>query len=149
MGFGSFLIHHPFETVRYNIILIATRTFFPVIDIISFPVSTIVVRMLPTAGCWNNSVFQHTVANGAFLMLCTIHGICCCSVGNPVAGGMSRFLRLCAAGAFMPVLISIGLPLAAIAVGMLTAGCRNSSGFQYTVANGAFLMLCTVSGSRS
>ena len=49
----------------------------------------------------------------------------------------------------MPVLISIGLPLAAIAVGMLAAaGCRNRTGFHYITALGAFLMLCTVSGSR-
>ena len=41
----------------------------------------------------------------------------------------------------MPVLVGIGLPLTAIAVGMLAAaGCRNRTGFQHTLANGAFLI---------
>ena len=107
------------------------------------------VGMLAAAGCRDRTGFQYTVANGAFLMLCTVSGSRCCGVGDPVAGGMSCFLSLISAGAFMPVLISIGLPVAAITVGMLAAaGCRDRTGFHYITALGAFLMLCTVSGSR-
>ena len=61
---------------------------------------------------------------------------------------MCCFLGLYAAGTFKPVLISTGLPLAAIAVGMIAAGRRDRIGFQYALADGAFLMLRTVSGSR-
>lgn len=70
-----------------------------------------------------------------FLIYHPLEAVCC----NIVLG---------AAGAFKPVLISIGLPLAAIAVGMIAAGCRDRIGFQYALADGAFLMLRTVSGSR-
>lgn len=49
----------------------------------------------------------------------------------------------------MPVVDRIRFPIRAVAVGMLAAaGCRNRTGFQYTVTNGAFLMLRAVSGSR-
>lgn len=48
--------------------------------------------------------------------------------------------------AFFPVFDFIGLPLAAIAVRMLAAGSRDRTGFQYTVANSTFLMLCAVGG---
>ena len=51
-------------------------------------------------------------------MLRTVSGSRCRGVGDPVACGMCRFLGLISAGAFMPVLISIGFPVAAIAVGM-------------------------------
>ena len=105
--------------------------------------------MLTAAGCRDRTGFHYITANGAFLMLRTVSGSRCRSVGDPFAGGMCRFLSLCAAGAFMPVVDRIRFPIRAVAVGMLTAaGCRDRTGFHYITALGAFLMLCTVSGSR-
>ena len=41
----------------------------------------------------------------------------------------------------MPVVVCIVLPLAAVAVNMFTAGCRDSFGCYRITADGAFLML--------
>ena len=119
--------------------LYAAGAFMPVLVGVSFPLAGIAVGMI-AAGCWNRTGFHDIAALGAFLMLRTSGGRRCCGVGDPVAGGMCCFLGLYAAGTFKPVLISTGLPLAGIAVGMI--------GFQYALADGAFLMLRTVSGSR-
>ena len=49
---------------------------------------------------------------------------------------------LIATGALMPVVVGIVLPLAAVAVSMLTAaGCRDGFGCHRITADGAFLML--------
>lgn len=61
---------------------------------------------------------------------------------------MSGFVNFYTAFAFMPVLISIGLPVAGIAMCMIAAGCRDRNGFNYALADSAFLMFRTVGGSR-
>ena len=147
MGCSCFLIYHPLEGVCCNIVLGAAGAFMPVLVGVSFPLAGIAVGMI-AAGCRNRTGFHDIAALGAFLMLRTGGGRRCCGVGDPVAGGMCCFLGLYAAGTFKPVLISTGLPLAAIAVGMIAAGRRDRIGFQYALADGAFLMLRTVSGSR-
>ena len=155
MGCSCFLIYHPLEGVCCNIVLGAAGAFMPVLVGVSFPLAGIAVGMI-AAGCRNRTGFHDIAALGAFLMLPlgaflmlrTGGGRRCCGVGDPVAGGMCCFLGLYAAGTFKPVLISTGLPLAAIAVGMIAAGRRDRIGFQYALADGAFLMLRTVSGSR-
>ena len=81
-------------------------------------------------------------------MLRTVSGSRCRGVGDPVACGMCRFLGLISAGAFMPVLVGVSFPVRAIVVCMFDAGCRDRRGFHYIAANGAFLMLRTISGSR-
>ena len=90
----------------------------PVVDRIRFPIRAVAVGMLAAAGCRNRTGFQYTVANGAFLMLRAVSGSRCRSVDDPVAGGMSSFLGLCATGAFMPVLVGASFPVSAVAVGM-------------------------------
>ena len=55
---------------------------------------------------------------------------------------MCRLIGLISAGALMPVVVGIVLPLAAVAVSMLTAaGCRDGFGCHRITADGAFLML--------
>ena len=50
----------------------------------------------------------------------------------------------------MPVVVGIVLPLAAVAVSMLTAaGCRDSFGCLRITADGAFLMLLLVCGKEA
>ena len=98
--------------------------------------------MFTAAGCRNRSGFQHTLADGAFFMPRTVGGSRCRSINNPLAGAVSRNIGLIAAGALMPVVRSIVLPLAAVAVSMFTAaGCRDSFGCHRITADGAFLML--------
>lgn len=84
----------------------------------------------------------------AFLMLGTLFDCSCFLIYHPLEAVCCTIV-LDAAGAFMPVVDRIRFPIRAVAVGMLAAaGCRNRTGFQYTVTNGAFLMLRAVSGSR-
>ena len=147
LGCSCFLIYHPLEGVCCNIVLGAAGAFMPVLVGVSFPLAGIAVGMI-AAGCRNRTGFHDIAALGAFLMLRTGCGRRCCGVGDPVAGGMCCFLGLYAAGTFRPVLISIGLPLAGIAVGMIAAGCRNRTGFHDIAALGAFLMLRTSGGRR-
>ena len=55
---------------------------------------------------------------------------------------MRRLIGLISAGALMPVVVGIVLPVGAVAVSMLTAaGCRDGFGCHHITADGAFLML--------
>ena len=75
-------------------------------------------------------------------MLCAACGSSCRGVDDPFTGGMRRLIGLISAGALMPVVVGIVLPLAAVAVSMLTAaGCRDGFGCHRITADGAFLML--------
>ena len=53
----------------------------------------------------------------AFFMLAAFFSSGCCLVYHPLEG-MSCFLRLCAAGTFMPVLVCVGFPFGAVGVGV-------------------------------
>ena len=74
-------------------------------------------------------------------MLGTLFGCSCSLIYHPLKAVCCN-ISLIAAGAFFPVVNRIGFPVRAVVVGMLTAAdCRNRTGFQYTLANSAFLML--------
>ena len=62
-------------------------------------------------------------------------------VNNPLEF-VRRLIGLISAGALMPVVVGIVLPVGAVAVSMLTAaGCRDGFGCHHITADGAFLML--------
>ena len=61
-------------------------------------------------------------------------------VNNPLEV-VCRLIGLISARALMPVVRSIVLPVGAVAVSMLAAGCRDSFDCHRITADGAFLML--------
>ena len=74
-------------------------------------------------------------------MLGTLFGCSCFLIYHPLEV-VRRLIGLISARALMPVVVGIVLPLAAVAVSMLTAaGCRDSLGCHRIAADGAFLML--------
>ena len=113
----------------------------PVVVGIVLPLAAVAVSMLTAAGCRDSFGCHRITADGAFLMLCAACGRCCRGIDDPFAGGMRCCIFLIAAGALMPVVVGIVLPLTAVVVSMLAAGCRDSFGCHRIPADGAFLML--------
>ena len=85
----------------------------PVVVGIVLPLAAVAVSMLTAAGCRDGFGCHRITADGAFLMLRTVGGSRCRSINNPVACGVCCNIFLIAAGAFMPVVVGIVLPLAA------------------------------------
>ena len=113
-----------------------------VIVSIVLPLAAVAVTMLTAAGCLDSLGCPRLTAEGAFIMLLGVSCSSCWGVDDPFAVGMSCCIFLITAGALMPVVVSIVLPLAAVAVSMLTAaGCLDSFGCHRITADGAFLML--------
>lgn len=87
-------------------------------------------------------------ANGAFLVLDAGGLLGSGLVDHPLEAVCCR-VGLVAALALMPVVGAVILPLCTVAVGMISAGCRDRCGFKNLLADGAFLMLSAVGGFGS
>ena len=98
-------------------------------------------RLSRCSGSRNLNCRLLVAANLALLML---GALLCCGrflIYHPLEA-VCYNIFLIAAGALMPVVVGIVLPLAAVAVSMLTAaGCRDGLGCHRIAADGAFLML--------
>ena len=98
-------------------------------------------RFCCEAGSRNLNCCLLVATNLALLMLRALLRCGRFLVNNPLEV-VHRLIGLIATGALMPVVRSIVLPLAAVAVSMFTAaGCRNRFGCHRITADGAFLML--------
>ena len=94
---GSGLVDHPLEAVCCRVGLVATLTLMPVIGVVILPICAIAVGM-SAACCGDLFGFKNLLANGAFLMLSAVSGFGSCRVNDPLAGAVSRYIGLIAAG---------------------------------------------------